>query len=342
MAKTITATAIANEIVRYGDRSALDLQPAILSPDILLNRYAKPLPKVKGKWSFPSVLMGNVVQIFSDVWTESGSIQFDNKVAKNFHQKVNFPIKPYEIYGSWEEKLYEEDKKPQDMPISKFIVGFIASHITSDLANISITGAYDAANKGSESPIYTKAMDGLNTTVDSMVANTTNPVFSIPVDSALLSDQPARVDAFEEGFPQNAKVSTIFMPLPEWQEYVKQRETPSDKTINYKDGYRTVSRYGREIVGVPGLKAGRLVAWIDGNLFRLYDRKDNPAQIDDVQVQDYKVKVFIQWHLGYDFAVNQGVFVETANAAKRRGLNNAAQNALYFPNEFGLTVAPAG
>ena len=139
MAKTITATAIANEIVRYGDRSALDLQPAILSSDILLNRYAKPLPKVKGKWSFPSVLMGNVVQIFSDVWTESGSIQFDNKVAKNFHQKVNFPIKPYEIYGSWEEKLYEEDKKPQDMPISKFIVGFIAEHITSDLANISIT-----------------------------------------------------------------------------------------------------------------------------------------------------------------------------------------------------------
>ncbi|MBG0515326.1 hypothetical protein HZP84_03960 [Elizabethkingia anophelis] len=338
MAKTITATAIANEIVRYGDRSALDLKPAILSEEILLNKYAKPLPKVKGKWSFPSVFMGNVVQVFSDTWTEYGQIQFANKVAKNFHQKVNFPIKPYEIYGSWEERLYEEDKQPKDMPISKFIVGEIASHITSDLANISITGVYDPAQIGSNTPEYTKSMDGLNKTLDDMEADATNPVFHIPVDAALLADQPKRVDAFEEGFPQGAKVSTIFMPLAEWQAYVKQRENLQNQPIDYKAGYRTTSRYGRDLVGVPGMKPGRLVAWIDGNLFRLYDRKDNPAAIDDVQVFDYKVKIFIQWHLGYDFAVNQGVFVETANAAKKRGLNNATQNKMYFPNEFGLTV----
>ena len=57
-----------------------------------------------------------------------------------------------------------------------------------------------------------------------MVANTTDPVFSIPVDAALMNDQPARVDAFEEGFPQNANITTIFMPLGEFQDYVKQRE----------------------------------------------------------------------------------------------------------------------
>lgn len=336
MSKTITATAIANEIVRYGNRSAFDLQPAVLSKDILLNRYAKPLAKVKGKWSFPSVFMGNVLQAFSDEWTEFGSIQFANKIAKNFQLKVNYPIKPYEIYGSWEEALYEEEKKPQDMPISKYITSMLADRIKSDLVNATIVAQYDAAQVGSTTPEYLKTLDGLNKIIDGMVANTTDPVFSIPVDAALMNDQPARVDAFEEGFPQNANITTIFMPLGEFQDYVKQRENLQNQPINYKDGYRTTSRYGREIVGVPGMKPGRLLAWVDGNLFRLYDRKDNPAQIDDVQVQDYKVKIFIQFHLGYDFAVNQYVFVETHDALKERGLQDEDKNKMYYPNELSL------
>ena len=86
------------------------------------------------------------------------------------------------------------------------------------------------------------------------------------------------------------------------------------------------------MVGVPGLKAGRIIAWVDGNLFRLYDRVDNPARINDVQVQDYLVKIFSEWHLGYDFAVNQYLFVETNDAQKKRGLNNDEQNKLFYPN----------
>ena len=134
----------------------------------------------------------------------------------------------------------------------------------------------------------------------------------------------------------NANITTIFIPLGEFQDYVKQRENLQNQPINYKDGYRTTSRYGREIVGVPGMKPGRLLAWVDGNLFRLYDRKDNPAQIDDVQVQDYKVKIFIQFHLGYDFAVNQYVFVETHDALKERGLQDEDKNKMYYPNELSL------
>lgn len=334
----INIDAIKNEVVRYGDRSAFDLQPAILSSEILLNRYAKPLAKVKGNWSFPSVFLGSVVQAFSDKWTPFGEAQFRNKVLKNFHQKVNFPVNPYDIYGSWEEKLYEEDKKPADMPIAKYLTDMLAKRITAELANITITGVYDATNVGSTSPVASKSMNGLNKVVDLAVASTTDKVFYIPVDAALLNTLPARVDAFEKGLPQGANVPAIFMSLGEFQDYVMQRETPANEVIDYTKGYRVKSRFGRDIIGVPGLTPGRFLAWVDGNLFRLYDRKDNPAMIDDVQVQDYTMKVFIQWHLGYDFAVNQYLYVETHDADIERGLNDAAQNELYYPNEIGLEV----
>ena len=134
--------------------------------------------------------------------------------------------------------------------------------------------------------------------------------------------------------PDQGKVSTIFLSLEEFNDYVEARETPANQYIDFKDPQRGKTKYGRIIVGVPGLKKGRIIAWYDGNFFRLYDRKDNPALLDDVQVQDYVVKLFSQWHLGYDFAVNQYLFVETADASKHRGLNNDSQNKLFYPNLF--------
>lgn len=332
----INVQEIKNEIVRYGNANPMALQPAILSSNILLNQFAKPLGKVKGKWTIPYILFGNVVQAFSDKWTPYGEAQFAKKVVKDYHQKVNFPINPYDVYGSWIEDLYHEEKKPANMPISKYIVELVKKQIISDLDTLSITGLYDAAQVGSETPVYGKSMDGLNKVVDNMVADTANPVFFIPVDAALSANIVDRVTAYEKKLPSKGKISTIFISLEEFNDYVEQRETPANQYINFNDPQRGKTKYGRTIVGVPGLTPGRIVSFYDGNLFRLYDRKDNPATIDDVQVQDYMIKLFSQWHLGYDFAINQYCFVETNDASKKRGLNDTKQNKLFYPNQHGL------
>ena len=332
----INVDAIKNEVIRYGNANPMALTPAVLSQNILLNQLAKPLAKVKGNWSFPSILMTNLLQAFSDTWTAYGSAQFANKTAKNYHLKVNLGINPYDVYGSWAEELYEEDKKPNEMPISKYIVNMINDKITSELATASIVSVYDPAQKGNANPDLTKIMNGLNAVVSGIVADTTNPAFLIPLDAALNSDPVAKVNTFERSLPQGNNVKAILVPLELFFDYIEARETPANEVIDYNAGYRRKTKYGRDLIGVPGLT--KMVAWVDGNLFRLYDRKDNPAQIDDVQVQDYLMKIFIQFHLGYDFAVNQYVFVETQDAQKKRGLNNANQNKLYYPNELNLTV----
>lgn len=331
--KTFEVEDIRNELVRYGDRSAFDFRKAIISQDILLNKYAKSIGKVKGKFSFPNVFMGNIVQAFSDKWTPYGEIQFSKKTAKNYHLKVNFPINPYDLYGSWEEKLYEEGKKPSEMPIAKYTVEMLGERIVAELARNTIVGKFDPAQIGNENPDSLKTMNGLNAIIDEMVEDTTNPCFSIPVDAALSNNIVERVNKFERGLPENAKIPVIFISLQEFYDYIEARETPSNETVDYNKGYRRKTKYGRDLVGVPGMKPGRMVAFVEGNLFRMYDRKDNPAQIDDVQIQDYVMKVFIEFHLGYDFAINQYVYVETQDSLKKRGLNNDEQNALYYPNE---------
>lgn len=330
MGKTISTTEIANEVVRYGNARPTELEAAILSKAILLNKYAKPLAKVKGEWHIPAVFISNVVQAFSDQWTGAGLVSFKKKLLKNFRQKINFPINPNDIYGSWEEEMYAEDKKPNEMPISQFIMKLLIKKIISDLDLISIIGEYDENQVGNANPDYTKTMDGLNAVVNRASKDNDNPVFFIPVDaSANIVD---RVTKFEKGLPGAVKVSTLFLSLDEFNDYVEARETPANQYIDFNDPQRGKTKYGRDIVGVPGLKKGRIIAWVDGNLFRLYDRVDNPARINDVQVQDYMVKIFSEWHLGYDFAINQYLFVETNDAQKKRGLNNEEQNKLFYPN----------
>ena len=315
MAKgSIKVDDIKNELVRYGDSNPMALNPAVLSKDILLNQFAKPLGKVKGKWSFPSILLTNLLQAFSDKWTDHGTAQFNNKVAKNYHLKVNLGINPYDIYGTWVEDLYEEDKTPDQMPISKYIVDMLAGKITSELATASIVAKYDETQVGSDNPELRKIMNGIDEVVNGIVADTKNSAFLIPVDAALANDPVAKVNAFERALPQNVSIKQILVPLELFFDYVEARETPANETVDYNAAYRKKTKYGRDLIGVPGLT--KMIAWVDGNLFRLYDRKDNPAEIDDVQVQDYVMKIFIQFHLGYDFAVNQYVFVETADATK--------------------------
>ena len=337
MAKgSINVDAIKNEVIRYGNAKPTALNPAVLSKEILLNQFAKPLAKVKGQWSFPSILMTNLLQAFSDKWTDYGTAQFNNKVAKNYHLKVNFGVNPYDVYGTWEEELYDEEKTPAEMPISKYLVEMIGAKITSELATATIISKYDATQVGSANPDLGKIMNGIDEVVNGISTDTVNPGFLIPIDASLANAPGAKVNAFERALPQGVAVSQILVPLELFFDFVEERETPANETIDYNAAYRKKTKYGRDLIGVPGLT--NMIAWVDGNLFRLYDRKDNPAQIDDVQVQDYVMKIFIQFHLGYDFAVNQYVFVETSDALKKRGLNDAEQNALYYPNELTLTV----
>jgi len=89
----------------------------------------------------------------------------------------------------------------------------------------------------------------------------------------------------------------------------------------------------RTIVGITGMNANQISATIDGNFVRMIDVVENPATITDVQKLDYKIKVFGEFTLGYDYAVNELVMMSTSALGAVRGLGSATLNALYYPEE---------
>lgn len=331
MAQTVNFDAIKKEIVRFGDKNPLVIEKAVLSKDVYINRFAKPLAKVKGKWSVPSLFASHVVQIFHDEWNAYGDLKASLGDMENFHQKVNFGFKPYEVYGTWLEELYYEDLKPADMPISKYIVEkLLLPKVISDTNILSVKGVYDVTQKNLPNPRFGSSMNGLDVILDNHTLN--NHVFTIPVDAGdNIVDQ---VTEFEKALPQGVVVDGIILAGQDFDDYVSLRENPTDKFVDLTDPHRSRTKYGRPIFGVPGLTPGRIVAWVSGTFFRLYDRKESPARIDDVQTIDYIMKIFSQWHLGYDFGASEYIFVSDISSEAVRGLGDDEANALIYPEEF--------
>lgn len=335
MNKTLKTEQIKNELVRYIGVHPKMFQSAVLSKDITINQLARTITKVKGHFPSVQAIMSHVVQIFdSKKFTPFGQISFLNKTLTNFHQKVDFQLDPAEILGTWFEETYDESKKIPQKSISQLAMNMLKEKIVDDVDILSIQGKYDFTKKGEENPVFGTSMDGLNEIHKKMAADTNNPVFFIPGDAITSSNILDTVTAYEKQIPEGMKnkVKKIIMNASDAEDYQLEYEDRFGQNKFQNDAMKT--RLGkRTIIGIPNLTKGTIISTIEGNFLRLIDEISNPATITDIQVQDRILKVLGEFSLGYDYAINQMVFMHTADASKKRGLNNEEQNKLIYPSE---------
>jgi hypothetical protein len=322
---------ILEEVKRFKDQNPAILNAAVMSKEILLNKYARLIPRVRGEFASVNSVMGHVVQQFSATWTEMGDAQFRGKQLKNYHQKVNFSFTPAEILGSWIEQKYDEGVELKDKQISKHLMTMLTAKIISDVNILSVKGKFDATKP----TIFGFSMDGLNEIHTKLLANTINPCFKIPTD---VPDQSNILDVmldFERGFPEQFRdlIKEIKVSSTNAENHNLLYEDTFGKNTDYEGKKGNFTRLGkRPIVGIPGMSNTKIEATVEGNLVRMVDLVENPATITDVQKQDYKIKVFGEFTLGYDYAVNELVMLNDV-VGDVRGLGNAELNALYYPEE---------
>jgi hypothetical protein len=322
---------ILEEVKRFKDQNPTVLNAAIMSKQIILNKYARLIPRIRGEFASVNSVMGHVVQQFSATWTEMGDAQFRGKQLKNYHQKVNFAFTPAEILGSWIEQKYDEGVELKDKTISKHLMTMLTAKIISDVNILSVKGKFDAAKP----TIFGFSMDGLNEIHPKLLANTANPCFKIPTDAIDDTNILDVVLEFEKGIPEEFSdaITGVKMSTKNAQNYKLAYEDTFGKNTNFSAGKGAITRLGeRAIIGIPKMNKARIEATIDGNLVRMVDLIENPGTITDVQKQDYKIKVFGEFTLGYDYAVNELVMLNDATAVNR-GLGNPELDALYYPEE---------
>jgi len=303
--------------------------------EVVLDKHCKTITKVKGHYPSAHTILGHLVQGFKTVWQELGELEIKSKILKNYHQKVNFAIVPAEILPSYYAEYYDEEKEMVTMPISKYILEQeLPPQIQDDLSELSINGEFDAAAADGQ---FGKSLDGIKKITANILADASHPAFRIPLNTLSDTNIVNEVTDFERKLPSKMKrkVKKIFMSENNVERYILQYEDQFGQNKFQNDVLKT--RLGkREIVMLPGLDDDLIFATIEGNLVKLIDKIDNPPKVTSIQIQDYKVKIFMEFWLGYDFMINELVYI--ANYADATyGLGNTNKNQKYYDFD-GVTI----
>ena len=333
---TIKIDEIKKEILGYIANNPSILNGAVLSAQIELNKHAKLITKVRGEYTTLSSLIGHVVQAFSSEWTEIGQAQFRAKQAKSYHQKVNFAIKPADILNTIVEYMYDEGKDLKDKSVTKLIIEQLKKKIISDVDILSQDGIYDEAKAFGDNTEFGFSMDGINEVHSKMLSNTKNPCYQIPIDAIDDNNIIDVITSIERKLPKDFKklVKKIFISQNNQERYILAYEDRFGGNTDYKKGDKLKTRLGkREIVTLDNMDDDKVVLFVDGNLCRFIDVVENPATITDVQKQDYKLKLFGEFSLGYDYAMNELVIVASPEAP-HEGLGNDDLNKAIYPKQF--------
>ena len=327
---------VKKELNEYVGKNPDIVAKAFYNEEVAINKHCKTISAVKGKFpSFYSII-GHVVQSFAPAWNELGEASFKHKLLQNHRIKVNFPIIPDEVLNTWLADLFTEGKKAEEHPISKHIMDDLLAKVVDDIDILSQTGNTSSADA------FLKSCNGISRAITTGLANTTHPLFKIPLTAITNANLLDQVKKYEKSLPKNTrkKVKKLYMSTNLALEFQDQYEQTYGTKVTYTDGDSFKTPLSKmEIVPLDHIADNVLFATVEGNMARLIDVFDQP-KVTDIQKQDYKLKIFMDGHLGYDFLVNELVYVAVFDSSPR-GLNNAALNTLLYPGET-LTVAQAG
>ena len=332
MADTILIDDVVKELNTFLVNNPKLVAAAINRAEIPLDKHTKPLTKVKGKYPQAHTLMTDVVQGFGTEWNELGVLRIQHKILVNYHQKVNFAIIPAEILSSYFAELYAEEKKPEDMPISKYIMdNELLPKVIDNLEWLSVNGVFDAAKLDQ----FGFSMNGIVKILADMKAAVADAAFKvptpfkIPINALTDTNIVDQLTAWERKLPSKMKrkFKKVFMSENNMERYILDYEEKFGQNKFQGDTLKT--RLGkREIVMIPGMETDDIFTTTVDNFRRLIDVFDEP-KITDIQKLDYKVKVFMEFWKGYDFLIEELVCIANFSDTTY-GLGLQAKNQLYY------------
>lgn len=334
-ADTITTTQLATELKAFFKVEAGLPASWVYAKDVQLNKFARRITKVKGQYMAPHAIMTNVIQGFEAVWNEMGTTKIKSNELTSYRCKVNFPINPDEIEGTYLAWANEEGKDQADRSISRFIAETLKEKAIDDLDELSINGEYDANNLD----VFGKAINGIVKILTDGVAETVaqtakNPMYLVPLDPLTENNMVEQVTAFEKAVPKRLKrfIKRIYMGTDKLEDYMLDYEDTLGTIQSYNDTKKARTRLnGWEIVGLDKLNGSDLIFTTpDNNLLQLIDLFDKPT-ITKIEDFEYTVKLYMSFWLGYGFYYNQMVFV--SHNGSETGYNDSTTTADYIPEE---------
>lgn len=280
------------------------------------------------EWRAFQALITSISQQFTPKWTPLGKTQFRPLSIRNRRHKINCPIIPAEVLESYMLFMYDEGMAPDQMPITKYIWNMlIYPQLMQDIELRMIwKGKYvekdwDTVSNGDAGDAPENSMDGIETIlVDNKAANAKKiNYFPEANDFDYTTATAAEILQFTQNFvdwiapvfrtqAMNIACSDEFYKA--YKRAYKQTWGPgSDKSDQPNFGSDNIDFSLQTLKKVDGMYGSPILfATPMMNLIKLRHKNEVPRVINDVQKQDYEVRLFGEYWLGAGFAYGEAVF----------------------------------
>jgi len=311
---TINTSELETEFGKYITGQKLDVFRQ-LNLGLTITNFMTTILTDKTEWRATEAIQTSVLQQFTPKWTPKGSAKFTPITIKNFKLKVNVAITPADIVDQYIAYLYDENMTPDQMPIVPFITNtLVLPKLLEDLEIAMATGKFverTQTQDGVAGSDAEESMDGVLTILSQLKAKVGNRVTwllsgVVLTEANILAKMAEVVDSIPYKYQRKAITIHADPDLIRMYGRAYQKAFPNTKN---QDGEMMRLDFSKltfaPVDGFIGTEA--FVITPKENFIHLQSRDVAGAKIF-MQVQNYDVKIFMEFWKGCGFAMEEAVF----------------------------------
>ena len=257
----------------------------------------------------------SVLQQFTPNWTPKGKSKFTPLKIRNFKCKINVPIYPSDIMEDILGYLYDEDLKPEDMPVVRYIIQTLIFPKLDEEREIALAiGEFKettAAKDGDDATDANEVMDGYITQLRRYKKDASIPITwllnGIKLDDSKLVDQIEQ--AVAEVKPLYKSKSMFIHADPDLIVRYGKAYRKLYPWLKNEDGEKMKVDFSRfTFAPLEGMRGTGAFFITPKENFKHLASKDPQTTKFWMQGENYKVKIFAEWWEATGFWIAEAIF----------------------------------
>ncbi|MEL5895026.1 hypothetical protein AAE250_16225 [Bacteroides sp. GD17] len=311
---TIETTEIQKEFGKYVSSERIEILNRLMGTTES-TKYMSTIVTDKVEVRAQQSAIDSVLQQFVPKWTPKGKSKFTPLTIKNYKCKINVPITPSDIMEDILGYLYDENLKPEDMPVVRYILYQLIFPKLDEEREIALAvGEFKettATQDGDEATDANAVMDGYVTQLRKLkkAGNTTVTwlLDGIVLDDAKLVEQIDK--AVDEVSPLYKKKTMFIHADPDLVTRYSKAYRKIYPWLKNEDGEKVKVDFSKfSFVPLEGMRGTGAFFITPKENFKHLRSKDPQSTKVWMQGENYDVKIFAEWWEAVGFWLAEAIF----------------------------------
>lgn len=313
---TIDTTELQKEFGKYVSSERLQIMKDLVGTTESI-RYMSTIVTDKTEVRATQAAITSVLQQFVPKWTPKGKSTFTPLTIKNFKCKINVPITPSDIMEDVLGYLYDENLKPEDMPIVRYILyQLIIPKLDEEREQALAVGVFkesEATDDGDAATDALDCMDGYVTQLKALKAAENDKVTWLLDGETLSTDGEALLAQIDKAVDQVKPLyrkKTMFVHAdPDLVIKYSRAYREKYPWLKNQDGEKVKIDFSRfTFAPLEGMRGtGVFFITPKENFKHLMSRDPQRSRIF-IQALNYDVKIFAEWWEACGFWLAEAIF----------------------------------